>query len=136
MKKIILILFIAIISCSSNSDVEKSLAEVGINLFDKYSILENNSEASFGESSKNFDLIISEKDFALIKTKIEHAKDYREYEENEFPNSVREFNNDDIIIAFKSGSKYFYKVAKAKTNEKFEIVLTGKNKLSFIYFED
>ncbi len=123
-------------SCSSNSDIKESLENIGINLEDSYVVLNNESNSAVGESSNNFDLKISKKDFNLIVEKIKLVKNYTELKENDFPNSISEINDNDKISAFKSGNKYFYNVAKANTNENYQVILVGQNKLSFTYSED
>ena len=135
MKKVIIILFVAFCSCSSNPDVEKSLADIGIKLNDNYTILNNDSSVAIGSSSKNFDLKISEKDFNQIVAKSKLVKRYAEFKENDFPNGHSEMSYNDKISAFNSGAKYFYNVAKAKTNETCQVILVGQNKLSFTYSE-
>lgn len=136
MKKIIIILFVAICSCSSNNDVEEYLANVGINLADDYVVLENDSNSAFGESSKSFNLKVSEKDFNQIVAKIKLVKNYAELKENDFPNGFSEISKKDKIIAFKSGAKYFYNLTSSNTNEDYQVILIGQNKLSLTYSED
>ena len=136
MKKIIIILFVAFCSCSSNSNVEKYLIDVGINLKDNYVLVTNDSNSAIGESSKSFDLKITQKDFDIIVAKLKHVKNYVELKENSVPNSFSEMSNIDKVSAYKSGTKYFYNVEKANTNEKYQVILTGKDKLSLTCQED
>ena len=136
MRKIIVILFVAFCSCSSNPDVEKALAEIGIHLKDNYTILNNDTSIAIRASSNTFNLKISEKDFNQIVAKLKLVKRYAEFKENDFPNGFSEMSYNDKISAFKSGSKYFYNVTKANTNESYQVVLVGQNKLSFTYSED
>jgi len=136
MREIIVILFVAFCSCSSNPDVEKSLAAIGIHLKDKYTILNNDTSVAIGAASKTFNLKISPKDFNQIVAQLKLVKRYSEFKENDFPNEISEMSYNDKISAFKSGSKYFYNVSKANTNENYQVVLVGQNKLSFTYSED
>lgn len=136
MKKIIVILFVVFCSCSSNPDVEKSLAAIGIHLKDNYTILNNDTSVAIGASSQTFNLKISANDFNQIVAQLKLVKRYSEFKENNFPNGYNEMSYNDKISAFKSGAKYFYNVSKATTNENYQVVLVGQNKLSFTYSED
>ena len=136
MKKIIIILLIAFSSCSSNSDIDESLSEIGIKLKDKYEILNNDSSSAIGDFTKSFDLIVSEKDFNIIITKLKLVKKYSEYKENDSPNSFSEMSYIDKQSAYKIGNRYFYNFSRAKTNEQYQVILIEPNKLSFMYGED
>ncbi len=136
MKKIIIILLIAFSSCSSNSDIDESLSEIGIKLKDKYEILNNDSSSAIGDFTKSFDLIVSEKDFNIIIAKLKLVKKYAEYKENDSPNSFSEMSNNDKQSAYKIGNRYFYNFSRAKTNEQYQVILIEPNKLSFMYGED
>ena len=136
MKKIIIILLLAFSSCSSNSDIDESLSEIGIKLKDKYEILNNDSSSAIGDFTKNFDLIVSEKDFNIIIAKLKLVKKYAEYKENDSPNSFSEMSYIDKQSAYKIGNKYFYNFSRAKTNEQYQVILIEPNKLSFMYGDD
>ena len=136
MKKIIIILLIAFSSCSSNSDIDESLSEIGIKLKDKYEILNNDSSSAIGDFTKSFDLIVSEKDFNIIIAKLKLVKKYAEYKENDSPNSFSEMSNNDKQSAYKIGNRYFYNFSRAKTNKQYQVILIEPNKLSFMYGED
>lgn len=134
--KIIIILFLAFCSCSSNSNVDKYLTDVGINLKDNYVLVTSDTNSAIGESSQSFDLKITENDFNIITSKLKLVKNYIELKENSLPNNVSEMSNIDKISAYKSGVKYFYNVEKADTNENYLVILTGKNNLSLTHQED
>ena len=136
MQKFLFIIFITFCSCSNNDEHKKYLKDIGINLTERYTILQNESSSAIGDYSITFDLKISYKDYETIIKKIKNTENYIELNEKNFPDSKSSFSNLDHITAYKSGTKYFYNIEKANTNEYYSLILLPKNILSLTYAQD
>lgn len=143
MKKLIILLFISLSSCSQQSDPKQYLIRIGITLADEYEIIENNTSFAIGESLVEFKIRVSDKDYSNIVKRIERLKGYTEIEGDKLPLSNKGGVMDEASIVgwkWKRNNVYFYEFSQPHSDgtgvEDYLVYLSPNNVLEFQYAEE
>jgi len=138
MKKLIILLFISLSSCTQQSDPKQYLGKIGITLADEYEIIENNTSFAIGESLVEFKIKISDKDYSNIVKRIEGLEDYTEIEGDNLPPVNNGGAIDEASIVgwkWKINDVYFYEVSQPHPDgpglEDYLVYLKPNNVLEF-----
>lgn len=110
--------------------------QMGLQLSDKYEVINFNEEVAIGDLVVKFQLKISDKDYRRIIGTIKQTKNYGEYKNGEYPNSFTSYNGEYKFIGYKQENNYIYRKESNSNVIDYNLVLKEDNMLYFTYAED